>query len=152
MLGSYGIFSKKAYKLSFTLVGKTQTNLPDQPDSVLCSLRKQTIVCQLFQRRISRIINLLRNINSARLNINLTSTQNHCSYFSLPTHEIVLSLMTSLKNNSPLILFLSIYFVHYHHILLELSLKSFIDLLYYILIYNCSTLNEIYIDYSDITN
>ena len=39
MLGSYGISSKQAYKLSFTLVGKTQTkHLPDKPDSVLCSL------------------------------------------------------------------------------------------------------------------
>ena len=37
MLGSYGIYSKQAYKLSFTLVGKTQTNhLPDQPDLVIC--------------------------------------------------------------------------------------------------------------------
>ena len=31
MLGSYGISSKQAYKLSFTLVGKTPTNqIPNQ--------------------------------------------------------------------------------------------------------------------------
>ena len=37
MLGSYGISSKQAYKLSFTLVGKTETkNLPNQPDLVIC--------------------------------------------------------------------------------------------------------------------
>ena len=36
---SYGISSKQAYKLSSTLVGKNQTNhLPDQPDSVICTL------------------------------------------------------------------------------------------------------------------
>ena len=34
MLGSYGISSKQAYKLSSTLVGKTKTNnITDQPDS-----------------------------------------------------------------------------------------------------------------------
>ena len=39
MLSSYGISSKQAYTLSFTLVGKTQTkHLPDKPDSVICSL------------------------------------------------------------------------------------------------------------------
>ena len=39
ILGSYGISYKQAYKLSFTLVGKTQTkHLPDQPDLVICSL------------------------------------------------------------------------------------------------------------------
>ena len=39
MLGSYGISSKQAYTLSSTLVGKTQTkHLPNQPDSVICSL------------------------------------------------------------------------------------------------------------------
>ena len=55
---------------------------------------------------MSSIINiLLPNINSVRLNFNLISTQNHCSCFSLPTHDIVLSLMISLKTNSPLILF-----------------------------------------------
>ena len=37
MLGSYGISSNQAYKLSFTLVGKTQ-HIPDNSDSVLCSL------------------------------------------------------------------------------------------------------------------
>ena len=98
MLGSYGISSKQAYKLSFTLVGKTQTNhLPDKPDSVLGSS-----FANFFQHKISSIINVLPNINSARLNLNLTSTKNHCSCFSLPTHDFVLSLMTSLKTNSPL--------------------------------------------------
>ena len=39
MLGSYGIYSKQAYKLSLTLLDKIQTkHLPDQPDSVICSL------------------------------------------------------------------------------------------------------------------
>ena len=129
MLGSFGIYSKQAYKLSFTLVGKTQTNhLRDQPDLVICSL-----FSNLFQHKISSIINVLPKINSARLNLNLTSTHNHCSCFSLPTHDIILSLMTSLKTNSPLILFHSIYFVHYHHILLYLSLKSCIGnhIIYY---------------------
>ena len=50
------------------------------------------------------IINELLNINSARLNLNLTSTQNHLSCFSLPTHMTFysLSLMTLLHTNSPL--------------------------------------------------
>ena len=129
MLGSYGISYKQDYKLSFTLVGKTQTKyLPDKPDLVICSL-----FANLFQQQISSIINVLPNINSAQLNLNLTSTQNHCSCFSLATYDIVLSLMISLKTNSPLIIFLSIYFVHYHHILLDLSLKLCIDLLYHLL-------------------
>ena len=73
MLGSYGISSKQAYKLSFTLVGKTQTkHLPDKPDSVLCSL-----FANFFQQQISSIINVLPNINSVRLNSNLTSNLNH---------------------------------------------------------------------------
>ena len=39
MLGSYDIYSKQSYKLSFTLVGKTHTkHLPDKPSLVLCSL------------------------------------------------------------------------------------------------------------------
>ena len=98
MLGSYGISSKQAYKLSFTLVGKTQTkHLPDKPDSVLCSL-----FANFFQQKISSIINVLPNINSVRLNPNLTSNLNHWSCFTLPTHDFVLSLMTSLKTNSPL--------------------------------------------------
>ena len=127
MLGSYGISSKQAYKLSFTLVGKTQTkHLPDQPDLVICSL-----FANFFQQKVSSIINILPNINSARLNLNLISTHNHCSCVSLPTHDIALSLMTSLK--SPLILFHSIYLFHYHHILLDSSRKSFIYLLYNIL-------------------
>ena len=125
MLGSYGISSKQSQKLSFTFAGKTQNKyLPDQPDSVLCSL-----FANLFQYNISSIINVLPNINSALLNLNLTSTQNHCSCFSLPTHDSLLYLMTSLKTNYHLILFNLIYFVHYHHILLDLLLKSFIDLL-----------------------
>ena len=48
MLGSYRIYSKQAYKLSFTLVGKTQTNHhPDQPDLVICSL-----FANFFQNKI----------------------------------------------------------------------------------------------------
>ena len=98
MLGNYGISSKQAYKLSFTLVGKTQTkHLPDKPDSVLCSL-----FANFFQQKMSSIINVLPNINSVRLNPNLTSNMNHRSCFTLPTHDFVLSLMTSLKTNSPL--------------------------------------------------
>ena len=124
LLGSYGISSKQAYKLSFTLVGKIQTkHLPDQPDLVICSW-----FANFFQQKVYSIINVLPNINSARLYLNLISTHNHCSCVSLPIHDIALSLITSLKNNSPLILFHSIYFVHYHHILLELSCKSFIYL------------------------
>ena len=81
MLGSYGISSKQAYKLSFTLVGKTQTkHLPDKPDSVLCSL-----FANFFQQKMSSIINVLPNINSVRLNPNLTSNLNHWSCFTLPT-------------------------------------------------------------------
>ena len=88
----------QAYKLSFILVGKTQTkHLPDKPDSVLCSL-----FANFFQQKISSIINVLPNINSVRLNPNLTSNLNHWSCFTLPTNDFVLSLMTSLKTNSPL--------------------------------------------------
>ena len=45
---------------------------------------------------------------------------------------------------------ISIYFIHYHHIVLDLSLNSFID--YIIIIYynNYSTLNNKFIDYSDL--
>ena len=54
MLGSYGITSKQAYKLSFTLVGKTQTKcLHAQPDLVICSF-----FSNLFQHKISNIINV----------------------------------------------------------------------------------------------
>ena len=39
MLVSYEIYSKLAYKLSFTLVGKTQSkHIPDQPGLIICSL------------------------------------------------------------------------------------------------------------------
>ena len=69
MLGSYEIYSKQAYKLSFTLVGKTQTkHLSDHPDLVICSL-----FSNFFQQQNSRIINVLPIINSARLNLNLIS-------------------------------------------------------------------------------
>ena len=91
MLGSYGISSKQAYKLSFTLLGKTQTNyLPDQPDSVLYSL-----FANFFQQKMSSIINVIPNINSVRLNPNLKSNLNHWLCFTLPKHDFVLSLMTS---------------------------------------------------------
>ena len=74
MLGSYDISSKQAYKLSFTLVGKTQTkHLPDKHDLVICSL-----FANFFQQQVFSIINVLPNINSARLNLNLISTHNHC--------------------------------------------------------------------------
>ena len=54
MLGSYGISFKQAYKLSFTLVSKTQTkHLPDQPDLVICSL-----FANFFKQKVSIIINI----------------------------------------------------------------------------------------------
>ena len=78
MLGSYKISSKQADKLSFTLVGETQTeHFPDQPDLVICSF-----LANFFKQKIASIINVLTNKNSARLNLNLTFTQNHCSCFS----------------------------------------------------------------------
>ena len=129
MFDSYGLSSKQAFKLSFTLVGKTQTNhLPDKPDSVLCS-----VFANFFQHKIASIINVLPNINSVRLNPNLTSNLNHLSCFKLPTHDFVLSPMTSLKTNSPLDQIPLNLLVHYHHLLLDMSLKSFIDLLYHLL-------------------
>ena len=82
--------------ISFTLVGKTK-HIPDQSDSVICSL-----FANFFQQQNYSIINVLPNINSVRLNPNLTSNLNHLSCFTLPTHDVVLSLMTSLKTNSPL--------------------------------------------------
>ena len=76
-------YSKQAYKLSFIFVGKTQTkHFPDQSGSVLCSL-----FANFFQQKMSSIINILPNINSARLNFNLTSNINHWSCFRLPTHD-----------------------------------------------------------------
>ena len=85
MIGSYGKSSKKAYKLSFTLVGKTQIkHLPDQNDLVLYPL-----FANFFQQKCSSIINVLPiNINSAQPTLNLTSTHNQCSCFSLPAHGI----------------------------------------------------------------
>ena len=69
MLYSYRIYSKQAYKLSFTLVSKTQTkHLLEQLDSVLCSL-----FANFFQQKMSSIINVHPNINSVHLNQNLTS-------------------------------------------------------------------------------
>ena len=60
MLGSYGIYSKQAYQLSFTLIGKTQTkHFPGQPDLVICSL-----FSNFLKHKISNIINLLTSINS----------------------------------------------------------------------------------------
>ena len=83
MLGSYGISSKQAYKLSFTLVGKTQPkHLPDKPDTVFCSL-----FANFLHQQISSIINVLPNINSVRLNRNLTSNLKRWSYFTLPIHD-----------------------------------------------------------------
>ena len=80
MLSSYGISSKQAYKLSLTLVGKTQTNhLPEKPDSVLCSL-----FANFFQQKMYSIINVLPNINSVRLNPNLTSNLNNWSFLRFP--------------------------------------------------------------------
>ena len=89
MLGSYGISSKQTYILSFTLVGKTQSNrLADQPDLVICSL-----FANFFQQKMSSIINVLPNINSAQLNhitqINLTSNQNNCSCFYRPISPLI---------------------------------------------------------------
>ena len=51
MLGSYGISSKQAYKLYFTLIGKTHTkHLPEKPDLVLCSL-----FANFFQQKINSL-------------------------------------------------------------------------------------------------
>ena len=121
---------KKLINYLFTLEGKTQTKyLPNQPDLVICSL-----FANFFQQKISSIINVLPNINSTRLNPNLTPIHNYFSCVSLATHAIILYLITYLKTNSPLFqfpiyqfLFHSIYCVHYHNIVFDLSLTSFID-------------------------
>ena len=84
MHSSYGMYAKQAYKLSFTLIGKTQTN--HISDNLIQFF---ILVCHFFQTTISSIINVLPTINSARLNRNLTFTQNHWSYFSLPRNDIV---------------------------------------------------------------
>ena len=48
MLCSYEIYCKQAYKLSFTVVGKTQTkHIPDQPDLIICAL-----FANFFQQKI----------------------------------------------------------------------------------------------------
>ena len=51
---------------------------------------------------MTSITNILPNITSVILNLNLTSIHNHWSCFSLPTHDNLLSLMIPLKTNSPL--------------------------------------------------
>ena len=82
-----GISSKQAYKLFFPFVGKTQTkHLPDQYNAVLYSL-----FTNLFQQKMSSIINVLPNINLARLNLNSTSTQNHFYVYRFP-HMILYSI------------------------------------------------------------
>ena len=100
LLCKYGTSSKQAYNLSFTLVGKSKPrHLPDQPDTVLCSS-----FANVFQNKVSNIIAALPNVNVDRLTLNSYSlaSHNHWSSFTLPTRPYVLSLMASLKSNSPL--------------------------------------------------
>ena len=73
ILGSYDISSKYVYKFSFTLIGKTHTkHLPDQPDSVIFIL-----FANFIKQQHSSNINVLPNINSGRLNLNVSCNQNH---------------------------------------------------------------------------
>ena len=140
MIGSYGIYSKLAYKLSLTLVGKTQTkHLPDQPDLVICSL-----FANFFQQKMSSIINILPKINSARLNLKLTSTQNHYSYFSLHAHDIVLSLMISLNTSRSYSTKSTSFIITIFYWIYRLN-HSYISYIIY-----CSTFNEIFVYYSDL--
>ena len=100
LLCKYGTSSKQAYNLSFTLVGKSKPrHLPDQPDTVLCSS-----FANFFQNKVSNIIAALPNVNVDLLTLNSYSlaSHNHWSSFTLPTRPYVLSLMASLKSNSPL--------------------------------------------------
>ena len=95
-----GTSSKQAYNLSFTLVGKSKPrHLPDQPDTVLCSS-----FANFYQNKVSNIIATLPNVNVDLLTLNSYSlaSHNHWSSFTLPTRPYVLSLMASLKSNSPL--------------------------------------------------
>ena len=99
----YGTSSKKAYNLSFTLVGKSKPKLPEQPDIVICSY-----FLNCFQNKVYTIITALPNVNVDFLILKSSSldSHNHWSCFTLPigkyTHPYVLSLMASLKANSPL--------------------------------------------------
>ena len=100
LLCKYGTSSKQAYNLSFTLVGKSKPrHLPDQPDIVLCSS-----FANFFQNKVSNIIAALPNVNVYLLTHNSSSlsSHNHWSSFTLPTRPYMLSLMASLKYNSPL--------------------------------------------------
>ena len=71
-------------------------NLPDHPDTVLCSS-----FANFFQ---NNIIAALPNVNVDLLTLNSSSlpSHSHWSCFTLPTCPYVLSLMASLKSNSPL--------------------------------------------------
>ena len=71
-------------KVEYGQIGNDQQQNIYIPDSVLCSL-----FANFFNKKMSSVISVLPNINSVRLNLNLTSTQNHWSYFSLPKHDIV---------------------------------------------------------------
>ena len=100
LLCKFGTSSKQAYNLSFTLVGKSKPrHLPVQPDTVLCSS-----FANFFQNKVSNIIAALPNASVDILTLNSYSlaSHNHWSSFTLPTRPYVLSLMASLKSNSPL--------------------------------------------------
>ena len=100
MLCKYGTSSKQAYNLSFTLVGKSKPrHLPDHPDTVLCSS-----FANFFQNKVSNIIADLPNVNVDLITLNSYSlaSHSHWSCFTLPTRPYMLSLMASLKSNSPL--------------------------------------------------
>ena len=90
--------------------------LPDQTDSVLWN--KEFLVCQFIPTT----------------NLKHYQCTSKYQFGTTQSHFIFTTLFDGiLENNSPLILFHSIYFVNNHHILLDLSLTSFIDLLYYLL-------------------
>ena len=96
----YDTSSKQAYNLFFTLVGKSKPRqLPGQPDTVLCSS-----ITNFFQNKVSNIIAALPNVNVDLLTLNSSSlaSHNHWCCFTLPTRPYVLTLLASLKSNSPL--------------------------------------------------
>ena len=100
LLCKYDTSSKQPYNLSFTLVGKSKSrHLPDHPDTVLCSS-----FANFFQNKVSNIIAALPKVNVDLLTLNSYSlaSHNHWSYFTLPIRPYVVSLMASLKSNSPL--------------------------------------------------
>ena len=100
-LNKYGTSSKKSFKLAFSLIGKNRNKkLANGFDDNynLCLL-----FANFFQNKVLKIIEDLPVVDSIYFESPPSLSDTHWSYFNLPTSSVVLSLMSCLKSNSPLV-------------------------------------------------